>query len=186
MVQHDQISVQPAPQCLDHVHLIPPQSKSRLLLAKSAVLEWTASELATIVKSAEVQIRGKIPKGARMKESLNHRDLHGIGTLTSSRFLTSMLAMLTSHMNGQEVGLLLGNQLLSSLQVNWRRFQNYLNSQYRICVAHTSPAYYTWHFVEVRFSQISTISAEIKAMFTNLLSIHTSKESISEMESNLN
>ena len=131
MVQHDQISVQPAPQCLDHVHLIPPQSKSRLLLAKSAVLEWTASELATIVKSAEVQIRGKIPKGARMKESLNHRDLHGIGTLTSSRFLTSMLAMLTSHMNGQEVGLLLGNQLLSSLQVNYRRFQNDLESHYR-------------------------------------------------------
>ena len=100
-------------------------------MAKSAVLEWTASELATIVKSAEVQIRGKIPKGARMKESLNHRDLHGIGTLTSSRFLTSMLAMLTSHMNGQEVGLLLGNQLLSSLQVNYRIFQNGLESQYR-------------------------------------------------------
>ena len=117
MVQHDQVSIQPAPQCLDHVQLIPPQSQARLLLAKSAVLEWTASELAQIVKSAEVQIRGKIPKGARMKESLNHRDLHGIGTLTSSRFLTSMLAMLTSHMNGQEVGLILGNHLVSSLQV---------------------------------------------------------------------
>ena len=85
MVQHDQVSIEPAPQCLDHVHLIPPQSQARLLLAKSAVLEWTASELAEIVKSAEVQIRGKIPKGARMKESLNHRDLYGLDTLTSSR-----------------------------------------------------------------------------------------------------
>ena len=114
MVQHDQALVQTAPQVLDHVHLIPPQSQSQLLLSKAEVLEWTASELTETVKKAEIQIR--IPKGARMKESLNHRDLHGLATLTSSRFLTSLLAMLTSHINGKEVGLLLGSQLLSSLQ----------------------------------------------------------------------
>ena len=116
MVQHDGTGIEPAPQCLDNVHLTPPKSQARLLIAKSQLLEWSAGELSKIVKNAEIQIRGKIPKGARMKESLNHRDLHGVGTLTSSRFLTSLLSILTSHMNGQEISLLLGNQVLSSLQ----------------------------------------------------------------------
>ena len=85
MIQHDQTGIEPAPQCLDNVHLTPPKIQARLLIAKSSVLEWTAKELSKIVKNAEIQIRGKIPKGARMKESLNHRDLHGVGTLTTSR-----------------------------------------------------------------------------------------------------
>ncbi len=100
MVQHDHVSTQPSPQCLSNVHLIPQKLQARLLLSKASLLEWTASELASIVKIAEIQIRGKIPKGARMKESLNHRDLHGVGTLTSSRFLTSLLAMLVRNLPG--------------------------------------------------------------------------------------
>ena len=36
-----------------------------------------------------------------MKESLNHRDLHGIGTLSSSRFLLELLGMLTNALDGQ-------------------------------------------------------------------------------------
>lgn len=117
MVQHEQRSANTKPQCLDNVHLIPPHAQAHLLLAQSAMLEWTAQELSKMVKSAELAIRGKIPKGARMKESINHRDLHGVGTLTSSRFLMSLLAMLTSFINGQELGLLLGRQVLSSLQI---------------------------------------------------------------------
>ena len=67
--------------------MIPPRSQAYLLLAKSSMLEWTATEMSHLVKMAECQIRGKIPKGARMKESLNHRDLYGLDTLTSSRFV---------------------------------------------------------------------------------------------------
>ena len=120
MVQHDQVDIEPAPQVLDNVHLIPPRSQAHLLITKSSMLEWTASEMSQLVKNAESQIRGKIPKGARMKESLNHRDLYGIDTLTSSRFLTSLLSMITSHMNGQELGWILSKQLLSSLQTLFR------------------------------------------------------------------
>ena len=84
-----------------------------------------------------------------MKESLNHRDLYGLDTLTSSRFvyifyqlfvytvkylftliprfLTSLLSMLTTHMNGQELGWILGKQLLSSLQTLFRLIGPELN-----------------------------------------------------------
>ena len=115
MVQYDSV-LSPAPSCLKQVHLTPPRVQALLLMSKAGLLEWTAQELASIVKDAETQLRGKIPKGARMKESLNHRDLHGVGTLSSSRFLTSYLAMLTSSMSGGEMNVLLGNQVLSSLQ----------------------------------------------------------------------
>ena len=115
MVQYNSV-LNPAPSCLHQVHLTPPRVQALLLMSKAGLLEWTAQELASIVKDAETQLRGKIPKGARMKESLNHRDLHGVGTLSSSRFLTSYLAMLTSSMSGGEMNVLLGNQVLSSLQ----------------------------------------------------------------------
>ena len=58
------------------------------------MLEWTATEMSHLVKMAECQIRGKIPKGARMKESLNHRDLYGLDTLTSSRFVYTFVSCL--------------------------------------------------------------------------------------------
>ena len=54
-----------------------------------------------LVLGAESQLRGRIPRGARMKESINHRDQHGVGTLTSSRFLLSVLGMLTFPFSGQ-------------------------------------------------------------------------------------
>ena len=66
------------PQCTENVDLIPPYNRARILLAYSSVLEWTAEELQRLVRAAERQIRCRIPKGARMKESLNHRDLHGV------------------------------------------------------------------------------------------------------------
>ena len=53
------------------------------------------------MRAAGREIRCRIPKGARMKESLNHRDLHGIGTLSSSRFLLELLGMLTNAIDGQ-------------------------------------------------------------------------------------
>ena len=66
------------------------------------MLEWTAGELQRLVRAAERQIRCRIPKGAmRMKESLNHCDLHGIGTLASSRFLLALLGTLTNAIDGQ-------------------------------------------------------------------------------------
>ena len=74
--------------------MIPPRSQAHLLLAKSSMLEWTATEMSHLVKMAECQIRGKIPKGARMKESLNHRDLYGLDTLTSSRFVYTFVSCL--------------------------------------------------------------------------------------------
>ena len=89
------------PQCMENIDLIPPYNRARILLAYSSVLEWTAEELQRLVRAAERQIRCRIPKGARMKESLNHRDLHGIGTLASSRFLLELLGMLTNALDGQ-------------------------------------------------------------------------------------
>ena len=77
--------------------MIPPRSQAHLLLAKSSMLEWTATEMSHLVKMAECQIRGKIPKGARMKESLNHRDLYGLDTLTSSRFVYIFLSAVCLH-----------------------------------------------------------------------------------------
>ncbi len=104
------------PQCLDNVYLIPPYNRAQIVLAHSSVLEWTAEELQRLVRLAEKQIRGKIPKGARMKESLNHRDLHGIGTLASSRFLLVLLGMLTNAVDGQEIGLLIQKRAVAAVQ----------------------------------------------------------------------
>ena len=90
------------PQCLENIDLIPCYNRARILLAYSSVLEWVAEELQRLVRAAERQIRCRIPKGAmRMKESLNHRDLHGIGTLASSRFLLALLGTLTNAVDGQ-------------------------------------------------------------------------------------
>ena len=55
-------------------------------MARAGLLEWAAGEFRRLVRAAEDQIRDKIPKGAKMKESLNHRDLHGVGTLSYSRY----------------------------------------------------------------------------------------------------
>ena len=95
-------SAKAMPQCLENIDLIPSYNRARILLAYSSVLEWVAGELQRLVRAAERQIRCRIPKGAmRMKESLNHRDLHGIGTLASSRFLLALLGTLTNAVDGQ-------------------------------------------------------------------------------------
>ena len=108
------------PQCLENIELVPAYERVHILLAKSSILEWIADEFCRIVKHAEEQMRDKIPKGARMKESLNHRDLYGIGTLPTSRFLLSFLGLLTSQFNGREIGLLLGKGALSAVQILMR------------------------------------------------------------------
>ncbi len=102
--------------CLADIDLIPPFYRAEIVLANSFILEWSAKELRRLVRRAERQIRSKIPRGARMKESLNHRDLHGVGTLPFSRFLLSLLTMLTSPVDGQEVSLLLHHSVVSSVQ----------------------------------------------------------------------
>ncbi len=103
-------------QCLVNIDLIPPFYRAEIVLANSFILEWSARELRSLVHRGEAQIRHKIPRGARMKESLNHRDLHGVGTLPFSRFLLSLLTMLTSPADGQEISLLLHHRLVSSVQ----------------------------------------------------------------------
>ena len=75
------------PPCLDMLDMLPSYDKAQLTLAYSAIIDWSMSELRRLVTSAEHQMRGKIPRGARMKESLNHRDQNGVGTLTSSRYI---------------------------------------------------------------------------------------------------
>ena len=105
------------PQCLDNVQLVPPYSRAQIILAKSAVIEWAADEFSRLVRCADDQILEKIPKGARMKESLNHRDLHGVGTLSYSRFLLSLLGILSTNLGEDEIGLLINKGILSSVQV---------------------------------------------------------------------
>ena len=63
-------------------------------MARASLLEWAVSEFSGLVRQAEDQIREKIPKGARMKESLNHRDLHGVATLPYSRFMLSLMGII--------------------------------------------------------------------------------------------
>ena len=82
------------PGCTDGISLVPPYNRAQVILARAALLEWAATEFSKLVKQAEEQIREKIPKGARMKESLNHRDLHGVGTLQYSRFMLSLLGII--------------------------------------------------------------------------------------------
>ena len=114
------LGAQAMPQCLENIMLVPAYERANILLAKSSILEWIADEFCRMVKHAEEQMKNKIPKGARMKESLNHRDLYGIGTLSTSRFLLSFLGLLTNPSNGREIGLLLGNGVLSSVQILMR------------------------------------------------------------------
>ena len=82
---------------MSRIGLIPPFNRVQILLARSAILEWTVDELRNLVQISERELRDKIPKGARMKESLNHRDLHGIGSFVSSRLLLTLLGMLTRY-----------------------------------------------------------------------------------------
>ena len=84
------------PGCTDGIRLAPPYNRAQVILARAALLEWAAGEFSRMVRLAEDQIREKIPKGARMKESLNHRDLHGVGTLQYSRFMLSLLGIIRS------------------------------------------------------------------------------------------
>ena len=120
ITSEDTFLKQTLPQCLENIALVPAYDRASVLLAKSSVLEWIADEFCRIVKNAEGQMRNKIPKGARMKESLNHRDLYGIGTLPTTRFLLSFLGLLTSQINGREIGVLLGKGVLSAVQILMR------------------------------------------------------------------
>lgn len=83
------------PQCMNQIGLIPPYNRAEILLARSSILEWTLDELRSLTQAADRDLRGKTPKGARMKESLNLRDLHGIGSFMSSRLILTLLGMLT-------------------------------------------------------------------------------------------
>jgi len=108
----------PPPQCLTGIDMIPPYEKVNLLLQYSKILEWSLAELRSLVHAAEAQMRGKIPRGTRMKESLNHRDQHGIGTASavSSRFMLTILGMLTALHSGHELNVLLNSQAVALLQ----------------------------------------------------------------------
>ena len=75
-----------APGSTEGIELAPPYLRVQVILARAGLLEWAAGEFRRLVRAAEDQIRDKIPKGAKMKESLNHRDLHGVGTLSYSRY----------------------------------------------------------------------------------------------------
>ena len=114
----------PLPHCLQGIEMIPPYEKVQILQDYSNILNWTLSELRDLVHKAEAQMRGKIPRGARMKESLNHRDQNGIGTLTSSRFILSILGMLTAQHSGHELNILLNSQAIALVQTVIRKIFN--------------------------------------------------------------
>ncbi|XP_040568701.2 LOW QUALITY PROTEIN: E3 ubiquitin-protein ligase HERC2-like [Lepeophtheirus salmonis] len=117
------------PQCLSHIAIIPAYNRAQIILEYSNTLEWIAKELNRLVAEATVKIGSRIPKGARMKESINHRDQHGIGTLSSSRFLLSLIGMLYCEIEGQELGLLLNMKVLSSVQSLFQLIGPDLNPQ---------------------------------------------------------
>ena len=79
-----------APGSTEGIELAPPYLRVQVILARAGLLEWAAGEFRRLVRAAEDQIRDKIPKGAKMKESLNHRDLHGVGTLSYSRYVHTL------------------------------------------------------------------------------------------------
>ena len=66
------------PQVLEDLSMLPPYDKACLTLKYSKVLDWNMEELRRLVHGAEASMRGKIPRGARMKESLNHSDQNGV------------------------------------------------------------------------------------------------------------
>ena len=78
-------SVMSVPQCCEMLDMLPCYDKAQLSLAYSGIIDWSLAELRRLVTSAESSMRGKIPRGARMKESLNHRDQHGVASLSCSR-----------------------------------------------------------------------------------------------------
>ena len=90
------------PPCLESLDMIPPYDKVQLTQANSRLIEWCLAELRRTAHEAETLMRGKIPRGARMKESLNHRDQNGVGTLACSRFLLSLFGMLTAKFSGKQ------------------------------------------------------------------------------------
>ena len=104
------------PHCLEMLDMLPSYEKAQLTLAFSRIIEWSLQELRRLVVSAESQIKGKIPRGARMKESLNHRDQNGVGSLASSRFLLSLLGMLTFPYSAQELNLVMNSQAVALIQ----------------------------------------------------------------------
>ena len=104
------------PQCLDMVDMLPSYDKAALTISYSRIIEWSLAELRQLVLAAEAGMRGKIPRGARMKESLNHRDQHGVATLASSRFLLSLLGVLTVPYSGQELNLVMNSQAVALVQ----------------------------------------------------------------------
>ena len=119
-----------APQVLEELTMLPPYDKTCLTLAYSRVLDWSTEELRTLVHGAEAAMRGKIPRGARMKESLNHRDQNGVGSLPCSRFLLSILGLLTVPFSGQELSVILNSQTIALLQTLLRLIGPELTSQY--------------------------------------------------------
>ena len=118
------------PQVLQDLVMLPPYDKTRLTLAHSRVLEWSTEELRLLVHGAEAAMRGKIPRGARMKESLNHRDQNGVGSLACSRFLLSLLGLLTIPFSGQELSVILNSQTIALLQTLLRLIGPELTAQY--------------------------------------------------------
>jgi hypothetical protein len=88
------------PPCLHSLDMIPPYEKVQLLLANGRLLDWCLAALKLATQTAEAQMRGKIPRARSMKESINHRDQSGVSTLACSRFLLSLLGMLTATFSG--------------------------------------------------------------------------------------
>lgn len=70
-------------------------------MAYGEIIEWTVDGLRLLVQKCDRELHEKLPRNSKMKESLNHRDFYGIGSLTSSRLLLSLLSMITCPMKGE-------------------------------------------------------------------------------------
>jgi len=57
-----------------------------------------------------------VNRGARTKENMNNRDRMGLGTLSSARFILSLLGILSENLQGCEVGFLISVGVLSVIQ----------------------------------------------------------------------
>lgn len=96
-----------------------PYIRAQVFLSHSVLLQWVLVELRRVTLESQGQSQSQnksLNRGARSKENMNNRDRMGLGTLSSARFLLSLIGTLSTGLAGSEASFLISSGLLSVIQ----------------------------------------------------------------------
>ncbi|GAB6021505.1 E3 ubiquitin-protein ligase herc2 [Chamberlinius hualienensis] len=112
------------PHCLEDVKLIPPYDRAMMELTFAQLTSWTIGELRRLILEVDYQhrthntslLKHHLINSTKLKDSQNFRDRWHFGLQQTSRFVFTVLGMLTLEHHSNEISLALNSGILALIQ----------------------------------------------------------------------